>query len=201
MHAAVGEETLGYIKGSATLEFLVWCRRDRGDARVREALGRLMREDRAHFDFDHDAYGLLPSMWYPARVMHHALDELTRGLDDAGLADLARRAGKALVDAKMKGLQRVLFTLFVSPEKYCKLVQRAWDLNYDTGRVEQIVLSDTCQDGRVTGWRGHHAFLCRLNGEVKAELFRRMGCKDVRQGPRRCVAAGDKYCGSTLTWR
>jgi len=140
-------------------------------------------------------------MWYRAELIHRALDEVRRGLTLDQVEHLARRAGRAMAEAKLSGLQRVLFSLIVTPEKYCKFVQRAWDLNYDNGTVEQRVLSPTCHEGLVSGWRSHHTLLCDLNGELKMELYRRMGCKDVREGHRRCISRGDSVCGSTITWR
>jgi hypothetical protein len=201
VRATTSEEPLGHIKGSAALEFLGWYRQEFGDEVLRDTLGRLRDEDGAYFDAGRHTLGLVPSMWYPARVIHSAIDEALRGLAPEEVESLARRGGKAMVDAKLHGLQRVLFSLIVSPEKYCKHVQRAWDLNYDSGFIEQRILSETCHESIVTGWRGHHAFLCDLNGEVKMELYRHMGCKDVRQGRRRCISRGDSVCGSTLTWR
>lgn len=196
-----GQDSLGHIKGTAALEFLVWYREEYGRDRMAAVLDRLKPADRSTFDLQRDTLGLVPSMWYPAALVHRALDEVVRGLSLDQAEHLARRAGKAMADAKLRGLQRVLFSLIVTPEKYCKFVQRAWDLNYDNGTVEQRILSPTCHEGLVSGWRSHHPVLCDLHGELKVELYRRMGCKDIREGHRRCISRGDTVCGSTITWR
>lgn len=190
----------GRIKGSAVGEFAAWYLREVDPDRMRRAAASLAPELRALIDVDHERLGLLPSRWYPAEVVHGVLDGVVDGLSRPQTEELVLRAATATVDGLRRGVYRILFSWFLTPERYGRLVQTAWERNYDTGFVEATVVGERRHRGLVQQWASHHPFLCKLNVAVKAEIYRAMGCKDVRIAERYCVSEGDPACGSILEW-
>jgi len=168
--------------------------------RVELALAGLSPEERRYFDPTHPALGILPSSWFPAEVVHHALDQLSKGLSEAELDKLAEHGGEAMVKSMMRGAHGIVFSLFISPKRYGRLVKTLWRLNYDTGTATNQELGPTCHQGVVSGWKGHHPLLCRLNVAIKLALYRSIGCKHCTIEKRYCIARGDPDCGSIIRW-
>lgn len=190
----------GRIRGSSVGEFAAWYLREVDEERMRAAARKLAPELRALIDVDHPRLGLLPSRWYPAGVVHGVLDGILEGVSQADAEALVLRAAEATVEGLRRGVYKILFSWFLTPERYGWLVQTAWERNYDTGRVEATILGERRHRGLVHDWASHHPFLCKLNVAVKAEIYRAMRCKDVRITERYCVCEGDRACGSILEW-
>lgn len=192
--------TRGNIKGSGIGEFAAWYLREVDADRMRAAVRRLPRELGSLLDADHDRLGLLASRWYPAEVVHGILDGMLEGMTPTQIEDLVLRAGAATVAGFRRGVYKILFSWLMTPERYGRLVQAAWQRNYDTGHVESTILGPRRHRGLVHGWASHHRFLCKHNVAVKAEIYRAMGCDNVRIEHRYCVEDGDDACGSILVW-
>jgi hypothetical protein len=192
--------TRGRIKGSAIGEFVAWYLREVDAPRMRAAALALPDEHRALLDIPHERLGLLPSRWYPAELIHGMLDGMLTGMAPGAIDALIERAGAATVDGMRRGVYKLLFSWFLTPERYGKLVQAAWERNYDNGWVESTILDARRHRGIVHEWSAHHPFLCRLNVAVKAEMYRAMGCKRLRIEQRYCVDDGDPSCGSIIAW-
>lgn len=113
---------------------------------------------------------------------------------------LAREAAHATVLALMCGVQKIIFTKFMTPSAYAKLANVAFHLNYDSGSVRNEELDPRPHLGTVHGWAAHHPFLCRMHVAIKVELYAAMGCMGARTEKRLCRSDGDPDCGSILVW-
>lgn len=190
----------GRIKGNAILAFLTWFERHHGSARILGAMEGLSPPDREMFTPGRPGLGILPSVWYPASVVHRTLDGMTVGMSREELDTLADEGGAATVRTLMRGVQGIVFALFMTPARYGAFVQKLWNLNYDSGTAENRVLSPTRHETLTRGWRGHHPLLCRMNSAVRVTLYEAVGCRNVVVEQRFCILRGDPACGSRVHW-
>ncbi|MBK7579134.1 MAG: hypothetical protein IPI67_02920 [Myxococcales bacterium] len=190
----------GRIKGNAFREFLVWYAEHSGTEALRAAFDALPERLQSEVDPRRPGLGVLPSVWYPIELVHALLDTACAGLSDEELDDFARQAARATISRMMKGLQRAVFSLLVSPRRYPKVINSLWGLSYDTGRVQVIELSSTSHEGVITEWLGHHPMICRMNHLSKLHIYAAMGCRDVSVELTRCVSRGDPDCRSVVRW-
>lgn len=191
----------GQIKGIAIREFIAWYGREHGRQPLVDAVLRLPQEDQAHFEVDHEALGILPSTWYPAEIIHRALDSITAGRSRDEVRALAKDAGAATVRGMMKGAHKVVFSYVMTPRRYVRVVQTLWRLNYDSGRVDHEILAPNIHQSFVRDWKGHHAFLCALNFSARVTIYEEMGCNNLEIIDRYCVSDGNEECGSVFTWK
>jgi hypothetical protein len=190
----------GRIKGAAIRDFIAWYAREHDFERLKSAIRQLPEEAQSAFDFTHGSLGVLPSTWFDASDVHRVLDILTEGLSPAAYDALARAAAHATVVALMSGVQKIIFTTFMTPGAYAKLANVAFHSNYDSGSVRNEELGPKRHLGTVHGWAAHHPFLCRMHVAIKLELYAAMGCSNVRIEKRLCRADGDQDCGSIIVW-
>jgi hypothetical protein len=190
----------GRIKGAAIRDFIAWYAREHDLERLKHAVSSLPGNARAAFDFSHGTLGVLPSVWFAAEDVHRVLDTLTEGLGPGAYDALARDAGKATVQALMTGVQKIIFSKFMTPGAYAKLANVAFRLNYEEGTVVNEVLGPHRHRGSVQGWTAHHALLCRMHVVIKAEIYSHMGCGQVQIERRFCRSEGDADCGSIIVW-
>ncbi|HKU37330.1 MAG TPA: hypothetical protein VJR89_04265 [Polyangiales bacterium] len=192
--------TRGRIKGAAIRDFIAWYAREHDLERLKRAIRQLPEQAQAAFDFNHGALGVLPSTWFEAADVHRVLDILTEGLSPAAYEELARTGGHATVQGLMTGVQRIVFTRFMTPGAYSKLATIAFRLNYDAGEVVTEELGPRRHAGNVLGWTAHHPFLCRMHVAIKVEIYAAMGCQGARIEQRYCRSDGDARCGSIIVW-
>jgi hypothetical protein len=190
--------TQGRIKGAAIRDFIAWYAREHDLERLKRAVAEL--PEQTAFDFGHASLGILPSTWFEATDVHRVLDTLTEGLSAPAYDALARDGGRATVQALMTGLQKIIFTKFMTPGAYGKLANIAFRLNYDVGSVINEELGPRRHAGSVQGWASHHPFLCRMHVTIKAEIYAAMGCKHTEIEQRFCRSDGDTHCGSIIVW-
>jgi hypothetical protein len=190
----------GRIKGTAIRNFIEWYAKTRDLERVKQAIRTLPAQRQAAFDFSHGSLGVLASTWFDAPDMHRLLDHLTAGLSPDAYDAMAQEAGSATVRGLMTGVQKVIFARFLTPRSYGVLATFAFRHNYEHGTVKNVELGPRRHEGTVDGWIGHHRFLCRMNAAIKADIYRAMGCKNVRTEQRYCRGDGDAQCGSIIVW-
>ena len=190
----------GRVKGAAIREFIAWHVSVHGAEPLERAIRSLRPEEQETFALDRVCLGVLPSVWFPAEVVHGVLDRLTEGLDAAEYDALVQGGAAATVHGLMSGAQRIVFSTLLSPRTYTKVASLAFRLNYESGRIENEVLGPKRHRGRVEEWRSHHPFLCRMNVAIKAGIYRAMGCKNVHIEERFCRADGQAECGSVIAW-
>lgn len=191
------------MKGSAVREFLRWYEtRHATDALRGRVLATLPPDLAAAVDPRSEAFGILASDWYDARIVHALLDAATAGLDADGRRRLAREGVRAALAASVKGVYRVVIERLSTPELYARNIQRLWGLLHDSGRRE-IAVDGPGKQARssVWAWGGHHPFLCEIVSETTGQLFEKMGCRDVVVERVSCVSEGEMRCESRLAWR
>jgi hypothetical protein len=190
----------GRIKGAAIRAFIEWYAHEHDLERLKAAIRQLPEEAQASFDFTHESLGVLPSTWFEATDVHGILDELTQGLAPSAYDALARAAAHATVQAMMSGVQKIIFTKFMTPGAYAKFANVAFHLNYDSGSVTSEKLGPRRHAGTVHGWTAHHPFLCRMHIGIKLQIYVAMGCSGAHIERRFCSSDGDDHCGSIITW-
>jgi len=194
---------LGRVKGNAIREFITWFsgQGEAERARLFAAVRDLPPDEQRLFDAERASLGILPSTWYPMEPIHRILDQLTRGMSAGSIDALAREAGVATIRGMQRGLYKVIFTTVMTPSRYIRVANMAWQLSYDTGRVENHELGPTRHRAIVRDWSGHHHFLCKMNVAAKAAIYEAMGSEEVVIEDRYCVHDGQGECGSLIAWR
>lgn len=192
--------TLGRIKGAAIRDFIAWYAREHDFDRLKRAIQQLPAQTQANFDLSSGTLGVLPSTWFEAADVHRVLDLITEGLPPPAYNKLANDAGHATVQALMTGVQKIIFSIFLTPGAYAKVATMAFRTNYDAGSVTNEELGPRRHAGTVHGWNAHHPFLCRMHVAIKLEIYAAMGCKQARIERRFCRSDGDDHCGSIIVW-
>jgi hypothetical protein len=188
-----------HTKGAAIRSFLSWYER-RDKKRLLAALDVVPPEHRAMLDASRDALGVLPSVWYPSPLVHGLVDGVTGGMSEDELSRLAEDGAEVIVRESMTGIYKMVFSLLVTPERYAKNANRIWKMFHDSGTTEIAIVGPAEQRARISGWRGHHPFICRLNRASTAELYRAMKCKNVVLTDEKCVSRGHDVCVSRIVW-
>jgi hypothetical protein len=194
--------TRGRIKGAPLADLLRAYRehaRPEDWRRVTEALRALPPGPRLQVAEDRDTLGILKGSWYPSETMHAAADAMVVGLTPAQLDQLAERLAQGITELTLRGLYRVFFKLLATPQRYCENVARLWGQSHDSGVVTARLVDANTVDTRAENWLGHHPFACHINGRIAAQIFRAMGCKQVRF-ERTCLSETAGFCGQTLHW-
>jgi hypothetical protein len=189
-----------HTKGAAIRSFLSWYERSGDRARLVGALEVVPPEHRGLLDPSREALGVLPSVWYPSPLVHALVDGVTAGLSEDELSRLAHEGAQVIIRESLNGVYKMLFALLVNPERYAKNAHRIWKMFHDSGTTDIAILGPREQRARISGWRGHHPFICRLNRASTAELYRAMKCKNVVLSDEKCVTRGQDVCVSRIVW-
>ncbi len=160
---------------------------------------------RSHVDFEASGFlrpeeaglGFLPSRWYPASLLHELLDAALAHLPEERRRVMAARAGRFVFERQISGLQRALFSLFLSPARYARHASKAWDHNFGSGRVlfEERPHSHI---SHYVEWKEHHPVICRAMMIGRLEVYKSMGKRDARTYVERCDPI--EGCCSRVYW-
>ncbi len=186
-----------HFKGIVLREIVPWLDRRFGEPAVRQAFASLPAQLKTNLDLTASSLGALPSAWYDARIYQHVLDTLLSTTPATEHLELAREAGKTIVEQTFKGIYAKLFRLMASPPLYARYVQKIWDMHYDTGKVTIEQLTSSRALNRVEGWMGHHAFACAVNRQSGAVVYGLMGLSNVQIVHERCAWP---TCEALYTW-
>jgi hypothetical protein len=187
----------GHIKGAAFGEFVAWYAVHGDAAELREAIDHVELEHPGTFDPDRDGFGILSSRWYPAELVHALLDRIVEGKPATVLQQIADRAARDIMTKTLSGVYRFLFSTFATPERYARHAGRLWEMHYDSGEIS-IEAVDGGWRSRISGWGGHHPFICRLNMAATVPIYEAMGCRDVSYRRLACVSDGAPACESRV---
>lgn len=176
-----------HFKGVVLRELVPWLHLRFGEAAVGLAFASLPPDLQAGLDLSASNLGALPSAWYDARIYQHVLDALLAASPPTEHPELAREAGKTLVEQTFRGIYAKLFRLMATPPLYARYVQKIWDMHYDTGKVTIEHLTPSRALNRVEGWMGHHPFACAVNRQSGAIVYGLMGLKNVTILHERCA--------------
>lgn len=192
----------GKIKGAAFRQLIVWWDQTHGKADVLRALeqARKIAVDRTLSD-DREALGILPSVWYPAPLVHALLDSLLGAVDDETQKALAFAAADSVMTATLTGVYKAVFMALASPQRWATHIQRIWSMHYDSGIVRIDEPEPRLHVNHFTEWRAHHPFICKLNMASGRPTYTAMGCKDVEVQMLTCISHGASECTSTVRWK
>lgn len=191
------DDPRGAIRGMICRDFVEWTVDELGPEEVARALSRADPGDLEDLDLARPGLGILPSVWYPASRMHRLLDVLFAAVEPSQRLRLAASAGEHVFEAQMSGLQRAIFRLMLTPDRYVKHAHRAWRHNFTNGELayERMERAHRCT---YTGWRAHHPLICRMMMAGKLTVYRAMGLPDPRVEVVRC--ARGEGCESIVRW-
>lgn len=192
--------TIARIKGSAFREFVRWYCENHGPAALEAASRALPPETRDLLDPQRDGFGILPSAWYPAPIVHAIFDAAIAGRSPRERADLARAGARATLDRTLRGVYGVLFAALATPERYARFAQRLWSSYYDTGVlvIERSVPGKA--QSRIRDWDAHHRFLCDMHQHAAVFIYEAMGLRVVGTTRLECVSTGGTACRFETTW-
>jgi hypothetical protein len=190
----------GRIKGAAIRDFIAWHITTFGPEPMLRAIRALPKRAQAEFDVERPCMGVLPSAWLEGSVAHQVLDQLLAGLSAQQRSELARGGAEATIQGMMSGAQRIVFAV-MTPTLYAKVANVAFRLNYGAGTVINEELGTRRHRASVENWLSHHPFLCHMNVNIKAAVYRAMGCEQVEIETRFCKDEGDNACGSIIRWQ
>lgn len=199
----MSEERTGAVshtKGAVFRGFLEWMQHEFGIDVTRHLHERLPPDLQSLLDPHEPALGVLPSSWYPDELPNRMLELLLHPMEEQVRLRVLREGTRYTMEKTFRGLYRPLMRLFVSPERCAKLVQKAWQTNYDTGTATWTYRGPGRIDSEVVGWRGHHPYRCeisRVSGELLLELA---GCKNVESVRTDCLSKGNASCRAVITW-
>ena len=194
------EAARGRIKGVLFREFADWYAKEAGQPAMAEAVARMADADQALLDAQRPGLGIVVSDWYPAALGHRLIDATLVGHSDAEKDAMAWRSGLSVVEASMRGLQKLAFELLMTPARYRTYIQRIWNLNFDSGRCSVEDTGQYEQLGTIRQWRGHHPFICKMIVAGKPKIYQAMGCRSVEVRVVSCVSNGSDACRSQTRW-
>jgi len=194
------EAELGNIRGAAVDEFLAWYARDRDAKRLASAVHALPRELSERVRWDAGAPRLIPFAWYPCELVHGIFDGLLAGLDDAARQQLSRDTADHVMNATLHGVYKAMFKVVVTPALLAKISPRLWRLYYDTGDSTIEIEADNAHRATLSGWKGHHPFLCQVNRFSGEWIYRQLKCQRVRSEQLACAGRGDASCVIVTSW-
>ena len=188
------------IRGAALGPFIDWYARVHGRAGLERALARLSEQDRRRFDPAAPGLGISLARWYASATIHRMLDGLLDGLDAHGRSALASAGADETLASSLTGYLGVAFRSLVSPRMCAMLGPTLWHTYYSGGRVRIDPQGRRCHIMEVSGWSGHHAFLCELNNAAGRAIYRAAGGDHVTTEHAACVARGDPTCVYVIRW-
>lgn len=188
------------IKGAAVREFLRWYAQRTSAGDLRDAVASMSPPLRALFDPEADAVGVLPSSWYDSAAVHALIDALFARIAPEDRDAAIREGARFAVAASARGIYRFVLER-LTPEVYCRNIQRLWNMLHDTGEREIAVLEPGRARSTIRDWDGHHPALCRATTETMAAIFEVMGARGVEVERTACVSDGAPECVAVLRWR
>jgi len=188
------------IKGVAFKEFLSWFIRQNGPSQINQVIATMPADMAKFFNTDNESLGVLPSVWYPAPVVHRLLDGLTANTSRAQRESLARQGSREVMNVTLRGIYKRLMSMLLTPQLYARFAGKIWRSYYDTGVFEVVIENDNTANCTVADWAAHHEMMCNMNIEAASAIYEAMGKHNVRTERPECVGRGDPLCRFITTW-
>jgi hypothetical protein len=192
---------LGNVRGAAVDEFLAWYGRERDLDKLVGAVRSLPADLTSKLRWEAGAPRLIPFAWYPCELIHGLFDQLLRGMDGPERDRLCREVAAHVMSTTLRGVYKAMFKAVVSPGLFAKVSPRLWRLYYDTGESVVTVEADNRHRSELSGWRGHHPFLCDINRLCGEWIYAELKCVDVSSHQLACVGRGDPSCIVLTHWQ
>jgi hypothetical protein len=159
--------------------------------------------DQLGVDLTRDGSGFLDSVWYPAEPLKRVLPTIMSEFSHEEQLVFAEEAGRYVFDKQLRGLQRALLGLMMSPKRYIKYASKAWLHNFSDG---VLTFESGDEGGRAwhrctyTEWSAHDPLICRMMVSGKLLIYAAMGCKEVELEVEGCDPQG-AGCSSRVSWK
>lgn len=181
-------------KGTALTTFLEWYVAEHSSSALRAALERLPKQHRHVVEADHPTLGILQGTWYPAGLVHALLDTLFEGMSVHDRTEVAKAAGRVVIESLISGLYAGLFRAMATPALYAKYAPKLWRSYYRQGELSVDLVGPGEVHVTIRDWPGHHDMVCEINRVAGGVIFERMGCLQVEAMRVRCVSRGASHC-------
>jgi hypothetical protein len=191
---------LGHMKGAPVVEFLNWYAETVDRPRLLVVLRELEGAWPNRFDATRDTFGLLASAWYPAGLVHELIDRVVAGYDEPKQQELAQAAADFIMGRTLRGVYKVMFSMFATPERYARHISKLWAQHYDTGLPVVRIVAANEHHIRFDAWTSHHPFICAMNMSSARPIYRAMKCSDVTWRRVSCVSHGGDVCAAVVRW-
>jgi hypothetical protein len=188
------------IKGAAIREFFRWYVERFGQDYVLKRYADFPDEIRKQFDFDDPRMGVIASEWYPAEMVHKLLERVVEGMAPAERARLLREGAQATLTSTVRGVYKLLFDSFMTPERYARRSQTLFSRYFNTGVMSKAIESSHAHLSEIRDWTSHHPLLCDFILYVGETVYGAMGCRDVASVRLACVSDGNPWCAFRITW-
>lgn len=188
----------GRIRGAALRELVIWFEREHDGDALNQVVEVLTDRYPDTFQPGLPAFGVLSSRWYDAGAIHALLDLLHKA---SGNPRFAEEGAQAVMSKTLSGVFKAMTRFLLTPERYAKHAHRLWGHYYDSGVFELRMTSDSSTRTVIRDWPSHHPILCDMNSSAAAEIYRTIGCEDVRVTRVKCVSHGGPRCEYEVTWR
>ncbi len=188
------------MKGAIFAEYLRWYATVYDGARLARAIrdNPICRE--GGLTAEPPVFGIVPSIWYPARVCHAVLDAATLGMNDIEKTRFVVDGTQFVADKLMSGLYATLVRWMGTPERFSAHIQSGWNQLHTSGEREIRIVKPGEALSLVRAWPGHHPLLCRMIHETARSVFARMGIGTVTSSFENCVSLGHHECVARLQW-
>lgn len=188
------------IKGVAIREFFRWYVERNGPERVAEQLEDVPPDVARTFDLADPHLGVIASAWYPAELVHLLLERVQATLPPSEVARFMREGAQQVVRSTVRGVYKLLFDSFMTPERYARRSQALFSRYFNTGVMSKTIESPRAHLSEIVDWTSHHPLLCDFVLYVGETVYGAMGCRDVKSVRLACVGDGDKRCAFRITW-
>lgn len=193
------------IKGAAVREFLLWYAQRYTPDELRAAIASLPPSLQVLFDDEGEAAGILVSSWYDSAAVGALIDAVFARIPETEHEAAVREGASVAVTASARGIYRFVLER-LSPELYCRNIQRLWGMLHDTGRRDIVTLGPGHVRSTTREWDGHHPVLCMAATETMRAVFEVMGCRETSVARLACVgrrahAGPDDACVWEVRWR
>ena len=179
-------------------EFLLHAEATLPRERLDAAIARFAGRGDHGFDRARPAFGVVASRWYDAGQLHALLDALVESLEPAARERLIQGGARAVMDATLRGIYKLLFDWMATPDRYARFAPKLWASYYDGGTFLVEPLDPHAARCTICGWHSHHPVICELNRAAAAAIYEAMGCRGVTVERQRCLGDGDA-CDEFIT--
>lgn len=171
---------VGRMRGVLCDPFIQWLRGVIGSEELDARLRPIVEDSgRWQLRLDNPGLNFLPSRWYPAPLVHAVVDAAFEAIPPARRLAVAGAAGRFTYRRQLTGLQRAIFSMFLTPERFARHGPRAWRHNFATGMIS-FETSGRSQVTRFDGWQEHHPLICHAIKMGRLELYSAMKLDSVR---------------------
>lgn len=164
-------------------DYLEWVYTNGGASFIRDGYALLSPDEQRLIALDRPGLGVIASDWYSQTMVTKLTEPFWIALSVPARRTGLRQVARYVVDQSLRGVQKVLFNLLVTPERAARHMNTLWSKQYDKGKVEW----DVRKPGEM------HVVLSDFRSHTPC-------CRNVKAVRTRCVHHGARQCESFTTW-